>query len=364
MSTCCPTVADWTSARTLACPPSGASPVRPRATPGATDSPPAAAAAVSRAANSLGGGHGGVLRAGSGGLGGIEPRGVQRQRVQRGHLPGGDVLWAPRLAERGAAEEGVIQQDGHGAGDAAGFEGIDSGLRRAWRARRGPERRPGPIPRRPGARRPRRSGPPSRGRPRQHPGAEAAVRAQDAQGRAGCEELHVRRRNAGLVGSPVEEHLPRGGVLDDAGEGAGAVGLKGLVQLRGEGGPAGTGAAALRGPTAAGPLPGGLSVAGICCQGGASARRRRACQGRGTPGRWRCRPALPRPPPAGSGAAARESSDPAGRRLGTPRLVLGFMLLLVLSPEMSPLVPETSASRYILNSSRRHRQPFARAAHP
>jgi hypothetical protein len=45
-------------------------------------------------------------------------------------------------------------------------------------------------------------------------------------------------------------------------------------------------------------------------------------------------------------------------------LVLGFMLLLVLSPEMSPLVPETSASRYILNSSRRHRQPFCTCRAP
>ena len=50
-STCCPTVADWTSARTFASAPSGEAPGLTRATPGVTDSPAAGAAAASRAAN-------------------------------------------------------------------------------------------------------------------------------------------------------------------------------------------------------------------------------------------------------------------------------------------------------------------------
>ena len=37
----------------------------------------------------------------------------------------------------------------------------------------------------------------------------------------------------------VKEHLSRGGVLDDPGEGAGAVGPKDLVELRREGGAGG-----------------------------------------------------------------------------------------------------------------------------
>ena len=157
---------------------------------------------------------------------------------------------------------------------------------------------------------------------------------------------------------------PVSGVLHHAGEAPGAVGLQGFVELRREG-------AGLRDGGRGGER---FDAVRCCCRPrrhgrpvcrgpGAraerAARRFRGGRGRGRRVRRRCRRGGRAPRPAGSGAAAGGSA--AAARSPGPRPRGSFCVSCCcwsFSPEMSPLVPETRASRYILNSSRRHRHCF------
>ena len=167
--------------------------------------------------------------------------------------------------------------------------------------------------------------------------------------------------NADRVAGPVEEDLPGGGVLHHPGEAPGAVDLQGLVELRREGAglrDGGRGSERFDTVRAAGAPA--ASVPGTWCQAGADgaavAGARGAEERRGD----------------GQARGERERHDQQGleqQREAPPQRpghrvharAGSFCVSCCcwsFSPEMSPLVPETRASRYILNSSRRHRHCF------
>jgi hypothetical protein len=74
---------------------------------------------------SLGRGQGRVLGALACGYRGVEPCGIQRQGVQRRHLPRGNVVKAPGWVQGRTREKGIVQQHGESPGSAAGLQRLD-----------------------------------------------------------------------------------------------------------------------------------------------------------------------------------------------------------------------------------------------
>ena len=365
-STCSPTVADWTSARTLAFAGSGEAPGAIRVTPGATDSPAAFAASVSRAANATA-----AVMAASCGRGPVVLAGSNRAEFSASGYSGAISPAATSSGLQAGLSGGPLKRESSSNTRIVPVGAVPVPPRAppaaSWRARTVARARVA-----------------SPARPRTAPGSDSPaprstspppVRTTDPG--VGPATTRVLKRRSGP--RTRRAALAVRSFMFDAGTRAwSAARLKSTCPVAASwtipvkvpppsvfsvplsraasAAPAGTGAVPARGPSPPGPVPGVLSEAGTCCQGGAACG---AFEGRSGPRKagaittpagsatattrrvWSSRATIPRSLP-GAGRV------PAG-------LVLGFMMLLVLRPEMSPLVPETSASRYILNSSRRHR---------